>query len=408
VPALVDKVRAGDAVIVPDCIKEVPVEANHVEIFDTIDEGYALLPGNIRLPREYRKDVGDHANEEAAPIHPSLDNELGDFPVVLSKEYQDDIIHENNQVAEGNVYVPPSTSESAPCMNGGYDPKKAVEVPVASVSDWKMNLLPSDDAAPTFTRSPNGDALTAIESNNCDRRNNITSRDHKNNVVALDEKFVPRAGDSPRLLETYVPSATTSRHEEDLMNFDKTQFADIKGQMGVDAAQNVDPSRGPARIEDSVQFKPKEPLVALTPKSVGLSSKPTLKVYEPTRPDFMNEGLQTTNLADPDCTENGGNDGYSTQTFSSAMKNSVSKNMPETLEAQLNLFKGEDKHIVDDSMIPSTVHSEEQLSTFLPHAPNQPQAIPPADFGTAVNGVSADEEGDRLARINHRASHKLV
>ena len=104
VPALVDSIKAGDAIIIPECVKEVPVEANHAEIFDTIgksamsskeskaqcsldysEEGEKLLPGNIRLSREYRKDLGDHANSESAPIHPAIDNELGDEPKILNE-----------------------------------------------------------------------------------------------------------------------------------------------------------------------------------------------------------------------------------------------------------------------------------------------------------------------------------
>ena len=33
-------------------------------------------------------------------------------------------------------------------MNSGYDPKKAAEVPMAAISNWKMNIPPSNEAAP--------------------------------------------------------------------------------------------------------------------------------------------------------------------------------------------------------------------------------------------------------------------
>jgi hypothetical protein len=398
VPALVDSIKAGDAIIIPECVKEVPVEANHAEIFDTIEEGEKLLPGNIRLSREYRKDLGDHANSESAPIHPAIDNELGDEPKILNAEFQNEIIHEKSNVALGTVYVPPKGDES-PCMNSGYDPKKAAEVPMAAISNWKMNIPPSNEAAPTFTRSPLGDAALATESDNCERKRNTTK------TQSLDERFVPRQGDFPIATEEYSPAHTSSRHEEDLMNFDDTPFADIKGHMGVDEAKSIDPSHSPSRIAETLQFKPKEPARAPTPSKILIEqSKPILRVTEPTKVEMMNAGLATTDLANPDCTETGGVDGLATPTFNAAMKNAVIATMPETLEAQLNLFKHEEKQVLDNNMFPPSPPSEDHLESHLPLTNTQKAEVQPVDLGTAINGVSPDEEGERLNRINHRAS----
>ena len=76
---------AGQAVIVPDCLTNPDPEAMHADIFDAIDEGYEKLPGHIRLNTEYRNDEGAHANAEAAPIHPAIDNEMGEDPVVIDE-----------------------------------------------------------------------------------------------------------------------------------------------------------------------------------------------------------------------------------------------------------------------------------------------------------------------------------
>ena len=126
-----------------------------------------------------------------------------------------------------------------------------------------------------------------------------------------------------------------------------------------------------------------------------------MEEIQQTESSEMNSGLPTTVLADPDCTETGGNDGYATPTFSAAMQNSVISKMPETLEAQLNLFKHEDKHVSDNSMFPSP-SEEAQLKVPLPLYPEQPPQLPPVNFGTEIYDVSTDQDGVMIDRIAHR------
>ena len=48
------------------------------------EEGYNKLPGNIRLNTEYRNQLG-HSHVDAGPIHPAIDNQLGDAPLILDE-----------------------------------------------------------------------------------------------------------------------------------------------------------------------------------------------------------------------------------------------------------------------------------------------------------------------------------
>jgi hypothetical protein len=388
-PPLVDKIAAGQKVIVPDCITE--TDPNNFDIAHDDNR----LPGNVRLSTEYRNDIGDHANAEAAPIHPAIDTELGEDPSLpAGTPVEDDIIHEDNSVGKGEVYVPPTDSDLRPCMNGNYDSSKGIEVSAPSNANWKMNLEPSDDVAPTFTLSPAGDAPTASEETHCDRKNGTKAE--------KEPKFIPRGAPEPAKVDQFAPAQTPTRHEEDLMNADKTAFSNIMGHMGVDEMRDVlDEARAPNRVGEPEGFKPKEYLKPHHAKAFAPSLQPSLRVVTKSQPDMMNDGLDTDGLANPDCTESGGNDGYATPVFNSAMMNSVKSNMPETLESQLNLFKDEEKHVEDNMPAPL---KDGQLAQHLPEADKQ-YATKDVDFNTAINGVSADDEGERIDRIAHHASH---
>jgi hypothetical protein len=372
----------------PDCVKDVPVEENHAEIIDTIDEGYDELEKMIRLGPDYRNGMGEHANAEASPIHPAIDSELG-HPFGA---YQDGVINEKNSVGRGVVYTPPA-SEIEPCMNDKYDATKGVEVAAPTAADAKMNMVPSDEAPPTFTLSPAGDAANATEHTNCTRNKAITPD--------LKTEFVPLSGSASSTQEGYAPAPTSTRHEEDLMNSDKTEYSDLKGHMGVDPMSEVADDRSPNRVGEVEAFKPKDTSKPYITKDFApsLQPNPDERVFE-SHPDVMNAGIGSGGLVSGDQPVNGGNDGIASAQFSSAM-NSAKAATPDMLESQQTMSKAEPKASVDNSMFPaqSKPQPEEQLSEHLPEAPAQHDVVDAKDQVTVMSGVSTDEEGDRVNEV---------
>merc|ERR1719453_643890 len=111
----------------------------------------------------YRKNAGEHANAEASPIHFSVDNELGDDPVVIPEEEDatpDLTIQTNNKVSQGQVFTPPLVSSSSPCMDDRFNPLKLADgnILVPMKASVRMNHPETFDGeqADVLTRSPLG------------------------------------------------------------------------------------------------------------------------------------------------------------------------------------------------------------------------------------------------------------
>jgi hypothetical protein len=355
----------------------------------------------VRLPDEYRKDLGDYANAEVSPIHPNIDNILGEGPVIVDAgQSADDVINEHNMVANGSVYLPPP-SQAVPCMNSEYDASKAADIPVSQQSLWKMNLPPQP--VKVYSTSPAGETDVVNGDKNCTR--NLSNTTGKVNVVSppggtvrppSKDEFVPRRGDTPSVEEAYQPAPTTTSHEEDLMNSDHTPAAELNARW-VDPAVAVDWSRAPKRVgSEDLGFKPQEPPKALTPQPSWTNDNALLPSGLSTK-QLMEQGLGSSRLADADCTSNGGVDASANPQFNSAMKNSVKPVFPTTIEQQLDLSKDEVRNVDPNMATESTTTQEDQTTIALPAAPPsiQMEDLPPTkpektDFVLTKEVVSTD------------------
>lgn len=369
VAALVDAIKAGEAVIVPPCASNSDPEAAHADTFDTIDQGYSELPGHIRHPPSYRNDEGLHAHAEVSPIHPMIDNELGDDPVALSEPYPAvQVIHANNKIAQGAVYLPPAPSTSAGNMDAGYDEKQSAEVGSPELEQSKMNHVVTHLPEIHLT-SPEGDSNEAHQIQLASAQATANTAGVAEQVpYSQDPKFVPPAVNQHSTVSEYAPASTATLAEEDMMNGGRTRHSAVAPDEWVDDAEKRDLTRSVKRVSEGTGFRPKEPLSQkLQPKA--LPAEPIREAQ--LNPDaLMNQGLGVGGLNNADCTENGGQDGGSSPTLNAAMMNSVNADFPDTLEKQLNLFKDEPKSVEDymgDSL------KEEYLKHNLPQDTRQPE-----------------------------------
>merc|ERR1711998_30069 len=337
-------------VVVPDCSNDPAME--HANIIDTLDEGYdKLLPGNKRLPDTYRASDGEHANAEASPIHPVLDNELGDEPIEIEDEQVDQLILTKNKVSQGQVYTPPPVGSGNPCMDADYTPFKGADaaMPVAT-GQMKMNHPSTYDGeqADILTQSPMGEANATQRKIDCARY-----RAQLGMAAPADNEFHPKEPTKENMTkpERYRPDNGGTFAEEGIMNFDE-RYGDL-------AAQWIDPSLNPTRGDSfptssplvpgkgELEYKPKEPQVQMKPKM-----KPFARPPQPLRKsteELMEAGVKNSEgkFGGADCSETGGEDGIASVPMTNTMANIVTPVMPKSLEQQLGLFADEEKKIVD-------------------------------------------------------------
>jgi len=297
------------------------------------EEPVLELPKDQRLPSSYRNDAGVSTPEEASPIHPSLDNLLGDDPVEV--ENPDTVIQEQTRVSEGRVFRPPKPDAGKPCMDLLYDETKPAEKFDASV----MNRADPSHDVKVFLTSPLGDAATANNSN-CLRK--LTP--NMNNT--LDSDFMPASGHSSLETVDFVPASTAPRREEDKMNLDHTKFSELHAG-GVGVAVSEDNTLALQNNDSAVVFQPKEPLPKAVPVAIKEQDQNPFGIFTaPTAEDRMNLGLHSYDgLA--------GGYYYAFEQANPIMKDAMKEStnpvpgMPKTIEQQLALFKHEPKVVYD-------------------------------------------------------------
>lgn len=289
------------------------------EIMEQIDNGFYKLPGTHRLNSQYRNGAGNHGHVIAAPVHPAIDHPLGQPQPELyttNEQTPEQLIHENNLVASGRVFKPPQPSETAPCMDSEYNATKGAEVPIMHMGNLKMNseVLNNDIPLEIPSVTPIGEIVQPQNDTSCDG----------NSTMQALTPFVPKSVSSQPKSTDFMPQSAPTRHEEDLMNEEKSQFSDLRAQ-GADEAVATDTTRAP-QDDPSPKYNPSEPQIWVA----AHASPPPLENSTRSFQDLMNTDKVDQSLG-------GCSDGMATTTQHQAMQNSEREEFPATIESLLKI-----------------------------------------------------------------------